>query len=153
MRFEEMLDNFLKKLLLLLALMVFAAYGFLWTLKPRNIAGMDDLLKQFYYGFLRLKANDVEVVKLTDSELVTVSRNPCPILRLTTLLNMDTRYTCRLISETVCRYVLKKINPKLVFERDYNYIRPYRDGCMERIYLKESHNQSEMKSKKKSNLY
>ncbi|MEM0361749.1 MAG: hypothetical protein QXK28_04705 [Sulfolobales archaeon] len=79
-------------------------------------------------------------MKLTDSELVTVSRNPCPILRLTTLLNMDTRYTCRLISETVCRYVLRKINPKLVFERDYNYIRPYRDGCMERIYLKESRN-------------
>lgn len=135
-----MLNNFLKKLLLLITLAVFATYGFLWTLKPRKIVSMDDLLKQFYYGFLRLKVDDVEVVKSTSKELITISRNPCPILKLTTLLNMDTRYTCRLTSETVCRYVLKRINPKLVFERNYNYIRPYKDGCMERIYLKDSHN-------------
>lgn len=139
-----MLKNFLKKLLLLIALTVFAVYGFLWTLKPRKIVNMDDLLKQFYYGFLRLKVDDVEVVKLTDKELITISRNPCPILKLTTLLNMDTRYTCRLISETVCRYVLKRINPKLAFERDYNYIRPYKDGCMERIYLKDLHDQGKI---------
>ncbi|MEM4606671.1 MAG: hypothetical protein QXV93_00655 [Zestosphaera sp.] len=49
---------------------------------------------------------------------------------------MDTRYTCKLVSEPVYKYVLKRVNPKLVFERNYDYIRPYRDGCMERIYLK-----------------
>ncbi|MEM1664272.1 MAG: hypothetical protein QW417_00640 [Zestosphaera sp.] len=97
---------------------------------------MSELLDLFYYRFLRLKKEYVEVVKITNEELVTISRNPCPILRLTMFLGLDTRYTCKLVSEPVCKYVLKRVNPKLVFERNYDYIRPYRDGCMERIYLK-----------------
>jgi hypothetical protein len=101
---------------------------------------MEDVFELFYINFLKLKKEHVEIVKLTDKELITISRNPCPILKLTLLLKMDTRYTCRLISETVCKYVLKRMDPRLVFERDYNYIRPYKDGCLERIYFKESLN-------------
>ncbi len=126
--------NILKKMILLMALAVFALYGFLWLLKPRKVENMSELLEEFYYNFLKIKKEDLEVVKLTDAEVVTVSRNPCPILKLALLIRADTKYACRLTSETVCRYVLKRINPRLVFERNYGYIRPYRDGCMERIY-------------------
>jgi len=129
----------LKHIPLLLSLSVFYIYGFMWTIKTREMKSMEDLLKLFYYDFLRLKKEDVEIVKLTDRELVTISRNPCPILKLAQILNIDTRYTCKLVSETVCKYVLKKINPDLVFERDYNYIRPYKDGCLERIYINQTH--------------
>jgi len=116
-------------------LVVFYAYGFLWTLKPRRVETAGDVLNVFYYGFLRLRREDVEVVGVSDRELVTVSRNPCPILRLALTLGMDTRYVCRVVSETVCRYVLRRLNPRLVFERDYSYIRPHRDGCLERVYV------------------
>lgn len=116
--------------------MVFYSYGFIWTLKPRRIKTMRDVFELFYIRFLRLEREHVEILELNDSELVTVSRNPCPILRLTLMLGMDTRYTCRLVSETVCRYVLKRMDPRLVFERDYSRIRPYWNGCLERIYLK-----------------
>lgn len=125
-----------KKTVLLLSLFIFYAYGFLWTLKPRKAKTMSELLNLFYYKFLRLEKKYVEVVRISEDELVTICRNPCPILRLTLFLGLDTRYTCRLISEPVCRYVLKRVNPKLIFERNYDYIRPYKDGCMERIYLK-----------------
>lgn len=97
---------------------------------------MRDVFELFYIRFLRLEREHVEILELADTELVTVSRNPCPILVLTLMLRMDTRYTCRLVSETVCRYVLKRMDSKLVFERDYNHIRPYSDGCLERIFLK-----------------
>lgn len=127
----------LKTLPLLIGLVVFYVYGFLWTLRPRRAGSMKDLLESFYYRFLGLRKEYVEVVKLTERELVTISRNPCPILKLTLLLRLDTRYTCRLVSETVCKFVLKRMNPRLVFERNYDYIRPYRDGCMERIYIQE----------------
>jgi hypothetical protein len=72
-------------------------------------------------------------VELTSRELVAVSVNPCPILKFSLLLRVDTRYSCRLVSETVCRRVLKCLNPNLAFTRDYNYIRPYSSGCRERI--------------------
>jgi len=120
----------------LLGLFVFYAYGFLWTLKPRRAESMSDLLDLFYYKFLRLEKEHVEVVRITSNELVTICRNPCPILRLALSLGLDTRYVCRLVSEPVCRYVLKHLNPEIVFERNYEYIRPYKDGCMERIYLR-----------------
>ncbi|MEM1646470.1 MAG: hypothetical protein QXL96_11560 [Ignisphaera sp.] len=127
----------LKHIPLFIVLSIFYLYGFLWTVKPRKVKNMSDLLKVFYYDFLRLRVEDVEIVRLTNSELITISRNPCPILKLTQALKMDTRYTCKLVSETVCRYVLKRIYSNLVFERDYSYIRPYKDGCLERIYLKQ----------------
>lgn len=136
MRLIKSFKEILKKVTLLLGLLVFYAYGFLWTLKPRRAESMSDLLDLFYYKFLRLKKEHVEVVRITNSELVTISRNPCPILRLTLFLGLDTRYTCKLISEPVCRYVIRRVNPELVFERNYDYIRPYEDGCMERIYLR-----------------
>lgn len=136
---KEVLRMIVKKVVLSLSLFVFYVYGFLWTLKPRRVGSMNELLDLFYYKFLRLKKEDVEVIKLTENELVTISRNPCPILRLTMFLGLDTRYSCKLVSEPVCKYVLKRMNPELVFERNYDHIRPYKDGCMERIYLKSRH--------------
>jgi len=132
------LINVLKHVPLLIGLFVFYSYGFLWTVKPRRIKDMKDLLELFYYDFLKLEKEHVEVVKLSDKELVTISRNPCPILKLTLMLGLDTKYTCKLISETVCKFVLKRIDSRLVFERNYEYIRPYRDGCLEKIYLRNS---------------
>jgi len=129
------LRGLLGRVVVYLALAVFYAYGLLWTLKPRRVETAGDVLNAFYYGFLRLRREDVEVVGVSDRELVTVSRNPCPILRLALALGMDTRYVCRVVSETVCRYVLRRLNPRLVFERDYSYIRPHRDGCLERVYI------------------
>jgi hypothetical protein len=32
--------------------------------------------------------------------------------------------------------VLGKMNPKLAFERNYGWIRPFKESCEERIYLK-----------------
>ncbi|MEM2087983.1 MAG: hypothetical protein QXF52_04835 [Thermoproteota archaeon] len=133
------LKTWFKHIPLALGLMVFYSYGFIWTLKPRRIKTMRDVFELFYIRFLRLERKHVEILELNDSELVTVSRNPCPILRLTLMLGMDTRYTCRLVSETVCRYVLKRMDPRLVFERDYGRIRPYWNGCLERIYLKKTY--------------
>lgn len=130
------LINGLKQVPLFIGLLVFYSYGFLWTIKPRRVRDMKDVLKLFYYDFLKLRKEHVEVVELSDKELVTISRNPCPILDLTLMLGLDTKYTCKLVSETVCKFVLKRMDPRLVFERNYEYIRPYRDGCLEKIYLK-----------------
>jgi len=119
---------------LILGLLAFYLYAHMWLLRDRRANSMRDLYEIFYIDFLALKPKDVEIVKLTDEELITISRNPCPILKLAMMLKMDTKYVCRFISETVCRHVLKHIDERLVFERDYDYIRPYRDGCRERIY-------------------
>ena len=96
---------------------------------------MIDILDLFYLDFLRLGKREVEVIKLDEHELVTRCRNRCPILELSLRLDVDTKLACRVISEPVCRYVLRKLNPHLVFKRNYNHIRPYAESCEERIYL------------------
>jgi hypothetical protein len=129
----------LTRLILYIGLAVFYAYGLVWCLVKRgSVKSTSDVLRVFYYDFLRLRREHVIVEKMTERELVVVSVNPCPILKLSLLLGVDTRYSCRLISETVCRMVLKCLNPELVFTRDYSYIRPYSSGCRERILLPET---------------
>ncbi len=96
---------------------------------------MRDVLNLFYFGFLGLDEGDVEVVRLNDGELVTRCRNPCPILKLSHMLRVDTRVACKTVSQPVCEYVLHKLNPRLTFERNYNHIRPYSESCEERIYF------------------
>jgi hypothetical protein len=140
------------RLILYIGLAVFYTYGLIWCLVKRgSVKTTSDVLRVFYYDFLRLRREQVLIEKLTENELVTVSVNPCPILRLSLLLRVDTNYSCKLISETVCKAVLKRFNPKLVFKRDYNYIRPYSSGCRERIYFENSSTQTmEFYEKKKS---
>ncbi|MCS7139410.1 MAG: hypothetical protein N3F04_00725 [Candidatus Nezhaarchaeota archaeon] len=131
-----MLHGVLKKFVLFLAKLFFYFYGFMWALGAPKARKVSEVLELFYIRFLRVQRNHVEVVKLDDYELVTRCRNPCPILWLSLRLSLDTKFTCRYISEPVCKYVLKRLNPNLVFERNYNGIRPYKDYCEERILLK-----------------
>lgn len=130
-----MVKGLLKMSILVAAKLLFHLYGWLWTLKPRRVERVSEILNLFYLTFLRLNKADVEVIKLDSRELVTRCRNRCPILELSVNLNVDTRLACRVVSEPVCRYVLHKLNPRLVFERNYNHIRPYAESCEEHIYL------------------
>jgi hypothetical protein len=70
---------------------------------------MKDVLDLFYLGFLRLDEGDVEVVELVDSQLVALFRNPCPILRLSIMLKIETKVACRIVSGPVCKYVLASL--------------------------------------------
>jgi len=120
---------------LLVAKYLFYLYAWLWCLRRRRAETTANILKLFYLDFLKLDKRDVEVVKLDEHELVTRCRNRCPILELSLKLKVDTKLACKVVSEPVCKYVLHKLNPRLVFERNYNHIRPYAESCEERIYL------------------
>jgi hypothetical protein len=127
--------SWLKRFVLAFSEAIFYIYALIWTIKPRKANSMKEVLDLFYLDFLRLNKSDVEVVKIDENELITRCRNPCPILKLSLILNVDTKISCRIVSEPVCKYVLHKLNPHLVFQRNYNHIRPYSDSCEERIYF------------------
>jgi hypothetical protein len=127
--------SWLKRFVLAFSEAIFYIYALIWTIKPRKANSMKEVLDLFYLDFLRLNKSDVEVVKIDENELITRCRNPCPILKLSLILNVDTRISCRIVSEPVCKYVLHELNPHLVFQRNYNHIRPYSDSCEERIYF------------------
>ncbi|MEM1573031.1 MAG: hypothetical protein QXI49_06585 [Candidatus Methanomethylicaceae archaeon] len=130
----------MKKIILIIAKYLFYLYAFIWLIFPRNVSSMKDVLKIFYIDFLKINTKDIEIVNISENELIIRCRNPCPILWLATHLKLDTKYVCKEVSEPVCKYFLKKLNQKLIFERNYNYIRPYKDGCEERIHIKKNKN-------------
>ena len=126
----------MKEVVLTIAKVAFYLYAFLWTIKPKIANSMSDVLELFYLDFLRVDRREIEVVRLAEDELITRCKNPCPILRLSELLSVDTKHACRKVSEPVCKFVLGKMNPNLAFERNYGWIRPFKGSCEERIYLK-----------------
>jgi hypothetical protein len=126
-----------EKLSLALARIIFYLKGFVWLLKRRRAYSMEDVLKLFYMDFLKIDEKHIEVVKLDENELITRCSNPCPILELAKRLNLDTKHVCKEVSEPVCIFVLNKLNPRLVFERNYEHIRPYVESCEERIYWRQ----------------
>jgi len=120
---------------LVIAKYLFYLYAWLRCLRGQKVKTTVDILRLFYLDFLRLDKRDVEVIKLDEHELVTRCRNRCLILKLSLRLKVDTKLACKVVSEPECRYVLHNLNQRLVFERSYNHIRPYAEGCEERIYL------------------
>lgn len=121
---------------MLLAKYLFYLYAWFWCLRRRRVETTFEVLNLFYLDFLRLNRRDVVVLKLDEHELVTRCRNRCPILELSLRVGVDTKLACKVVSEPVCRYVLRNVNPRLIFERNYNYIRPYAESCEERIYFR-----------------
>ncbi|MHA1991329.1 MAG: nucleoside deaminase [Candidatus Hodarchaeales archaeon] len=91
------------------------------------------------YHLLRMKINikivDIPVVSKTDSEIVFRSKNFCPLLEACKILDLDTKLICKKVFEQPTDALVKLINPKLAFTRNYNSIRPYKAFCEESIKL------------------
>ena len=96
-----------------------------------------DILKIFYYDFLGVPKEECEIIKITDKELITRCKNKCPLLELSLRLGIDTKKSCKQMSEGPCKLFLKKLNKNITFKRNYDHIRPYKDDCEEVITISE----------------
>lgn len=94
-----------------------------------------DILKIFYFDFLGMPEEECQILKITDKELITRCKNKCPILELSLYLGLDTKKSCKQMSEGPCKYFLKKLNKKITFKRNYDHIRPYNADCEEIITI------------------
>lgn len=117
----------------------FYLFAFKWLSKnkgkiPKNKTTRD-LYKIFYLDFLKVPIKDCKIIEITDNKLVTSCKNKCPILDFSLNLNIDTKESCRRISEGPCKYFLRKLDKNIVFKRDYNHIRPYKKDCVEIIII------------------
>ena len=107
-------------------------------LPPRTQEGCDDPLGAAYELFLAklgLRPDDAPVVLRTSDRLVIHSRNFCPTLEACKLLRLDTRVVCRAVTEKPTDVLVKHIDPRLTFSRNYEQLRPYADACEEIIAI------------------
>lgn len=85
-----------------------------------------------------INPNEVPIVEKTKKRIVFHSTNFCPTLEACKILGLDTRMICKRVFENPTDYLVKKINSKLKFSRNYQKIRPYTNYCEESIELIET---------------
>lgn len=96
---------------------------------------IDHAFKVYYFDHLGLKPEHVEVVEKTKNRVICRWRCSCQVLEACKMLKLDTRIVCREAFEKPANTLLKQINPRLCFGRNYDKIRPYAEFCEEIIEI------------------
>lgn len=89
-----------------------------------------------FFDHMKINKEHSKMKRLSPTKIRIESHNFCPYLQACKKLELDTRYICKEIGEPAIQKMIKIINPKLVFSRDYENIRPYNGSyCEEFIEL------------------
>jgi tRNA(adenine34) deaminase len=101
----------------------------------KGIQEADPLVRAYRVLLLRLAVREDEapIVRRTDTQLVFHSMNGCPTLEACKLLGLDTRRVCRLSSEGSTTELIRQVDRRLTFARNYEALRPYSPYCEEII--------------------
>ncbi|MHB0870081.1 MAG: nucleoside deaminase [Chloroflexota bacterium] len=86
-----------------------------------------------FFRYMGITEDDLPVAAESDSEIVWLSRNPCPTLEACKAIGLDTRRVCRAAYERSTQAFLSEMDARLRFLRDYNEIRPHAAHCREAI--------------------
>ena len=97
-----------------------------------------DAFRLFYQRYLGLSIpQDGEIVEATPRRIVSRWWNPCPTLEACQKFGLDTREVCRRVYQQPVEVMLRRIDPRLRFRRNYAVLRPYQACCEEIIELEE----------------
>jgi len=96
-----------------------------------------DVEKAYQLILLKLGITEREapIIKKSSKQIVFHSMNPCPALEACKILGLDTRKVCKEYTEKATDELIKKINPRLKFSRNYKKLRPYVRYCEESVTL------------------
>ena len=82
-----------------------------------------------------IESTEAPIVDVSKNRITFHSKNFCPTLEACKILNYDTRYICRHYNENSTDVLIKQIDKRLQFARNYEKLRPYTDYCEEMIIL------------------
>jgi len=82
-----------------------------------------------------IKENEASIVEKSEKKIVFHSKNFCPVLEACKILGFDTREVCEAVYEKPTEELIRKLNLRLRFTRNYKSIRPYAPYCEEIITL------------------
>lgn len=99
---------------------------------------LQDGFNIFFERYLGLSMpRDGELVEASAERVVVRWWNQCPTLDACSKLGLDTRQVCRCAYQKPVEKLLKRIDPRLRFDRNYEAIRPYAPYCEEIIRLED----------------
>jgi len=98
----------------------------------------EDLLDSAYQLLLTrfgISPEEAPIVSRNENQITFHSQNFCPTLEACKLLGLDTRHICKCINEDSTNQLIRQIDPRLTFSRNYEKLRPYSPYCEEMISL------------------
>jgi tRNA(adenine34) deaminase len=84
---------------------------------------------------LAVKPEEAPIVMKSENKVVFHSRNFCPTLEACRILGLDTRVVCKAVNEKPTDALVKQLNGRLEFARNYEKLRPYCEYCEEMVLL------------------
>jgi tRNA(adenine34) deaminase len=96
----------------------------------------DNLLLKAYQVLLRklgIKEDEAPIIRRNDKEIVFRSMNSCPTLEACKILGLEPRKICKLYNEGATDALVKLVDPRLEFSRNYARMRPECEYCEEII--------------------
>jgi len=99
-----------------------------------------DLLEAGYRLLLArfgITPEQAPVIERTERKIVFHSQNFCPTLEACRRLGLDTRLICKRLNERATDALIKLVDPRLKFSRNYELLRPYAPYCEETITLED----------------
>jgi tRNA(adenine34) deaminase len=106
--------------------------------QTQEIKRSGDPLATAYWVLLRklgASPEAVPVIRRESDSLTFHSKNFCPTLAACEILGLDTRDVCRLYNSKSPDALVKEVDPRLSFSRNYKKIRPHSEYCEETIKL------------------
>jgi len=101
----------------------------------------DDLIDSAYNLLLNrfnIDSSEAPIAEQSGDRIVFHSKNFCPTLEACKILDYDTRYICKNYNENSTDALVKQIDSRLKFDRNYDKLRPYSDYCEEMIILEKN---------------
>lgn len=80
---------------------------------------------------------EMPVVAKSEKQITFHSMNFCPTLEACKILRLDTRHVCKLLNEDSTNRLVKNIDRRLRFSRNYTSLRPYTPFCEEFISIED----------------
>lgn len=84
---------------------------------------------------LGIGPEEAPVVARSETSLTFRSCNFCPTLEACKILGLDPRWVCKRLNEASTDLLLKQLNPRLRFSRNYERLRPHAPFCEETLHL------------------
>lgn len=82
-----------------------------------------------------ITSEEAPVIFRNETKIIFHSQNSCPSLEACKRLGLDTRDICKCLNEDATNRLIRLIDPRLLFSRNYEHLRPYSPYCEERITL------------------
>ena len=109
---------------------------FAWYMANGRPLGGADPLESAYellLAKLEIQSTEAPIVEKDGRRILFHSMNYCPTLEACKILHLDTRRVCKLYNEGAMQELIRQIDPKLSFTRNYGKLRPYTEYCEELI--------------------